>query len=82
MRYAILLTILSVCCGFSGCEKPDAFICTMIIKKPLEASYAFCRNSKTKVEKNVPVQDLNDYIVTDLESYETFRSWYKEQCGK
>lgn len=77
MRYAILLIILSL----TGClEKPDAWLCTFIVKNPLEKSYSFCVNAKTKEEKSVPISEMEKWITTDRQSYETFRTWYKNSC--
>lgn len=68
--------------GIASCEKkPDAFICTFILRKPIESSYSFCVNYKTKEEKNVPIYLMGKWVTTDPDSYETTREWYKNTCG-
>lgn len=85
MHFATLPIILSflLLCGFGSCQqKPDAFICTFIVKNPIEHSYSFCVNYKTKEERSVPVQEMAKWITTDPDSYETTRDWYKKACAK
>lgn len=81
MRSKILLTTLSL--FLLSCKtKPDAYLCTFIAKDPIQNSYAYCVNSKTKDEKTVQVEQLHKWIITDPDSYEEFRAWYKSECGK
>ena len=81
MRLARWLIIPSVFL-LTACPKtkPMAWQCTFILKEPLAQSYSFCVNVKTKEEKSVPVQEMNKWVTADIESYENFRQWYKEQC--
>ena len=81
MKSLKILSILAMC-FMSGCKNPDAFICTLVIKNTLEKSYAFCVNSQTKEEKSVPITELHKWITTDPSSYEKFRTFYQEQCGR
>ena len=84
--FVMLLSILSL----TGCpkEKPDAWLCTFVLKEPLEASYNFCGNLKTLEEIRVPVTemihcpngDACKWVTTDQQSYESIREfcWSKK----
>jgi len=82
MLLGISLSILSICLTAcpSGSSKPDAFLCTFILKEPLEESYSFCKNAKTDEEKSVMVSDMAKWITSDPDSYDVFRTWYINQC--
>jgi len=78
MRYASLLITLSL---LASCkEKPDAFLCTFILKVPTDASYSFCVNVKTKEEKSVLIKDMGNWVTGSPDDYELMRQWYKGQC--
>ena len=83
MRSVTLLSILSlvlVACPGGSASKPDAYLCTFIMRDPVENSASFCINAKTGEEKEVPVQEMHKWITSDPTSYDVFREWYKSQC--
>lgn len=80
MRLITLLIILSCCLVGCPAVKPDAYLCTFVIKDPIEQSYSYCKNLKTSEIKSVAVKDMAKWITTDPDSFETIRQFYKDQC--
>lgn len=77
MSLSIILSAFLV----SGCNEPDAYLCTVIISNPLELSEVYCKNLKTKEKKSYSISEINKFIATDPDSYESLRKYYKEQCN-
>lgn len=81
MRYAALLIICSFfIIGCDEASKPDAFLCSFIKMDPIEESYAYCYNSRTKEEKEILVSDLDGYVMASADDYEKIRDHYKQKC--
>ena len=86
MLYASLLIIFSL----TGCPKvkPDAWICKFIKLDPIEASYNFCVNAKSKAELRIPLEAMDTciekggdcaWITTDQDSFDKIRKAVMEQ---
>ena len=77
-----LLVSLGAILSLTSCAGPNAWLCTFVLKDPLEESYSFCVNQKTHAEKSVLVTDMAKWITTDPDSYDIARKHYKNKCEK
>lgn len=80
--------------GASSCQsvanKTDAFECTLILKDPIDSTYAFCVNRLTKEEKRIGLVDLRkcirdqsktcNWVLTDVDEREKIMKAYQNAC--
>lgn len=89
LSFVAMFSIGASSCG-SIANKTDAFECTLILKDPIESTYAFCINRLTKEEKRIALHDLRkcirdenrtcNWILTDVDEREKIIKAYKDAC--